>query len=770
VAEALAAFGRQTGLQLIYVSVIAETQQSKGARAGLTASEALTQLLDGTGLRFEFLNTRTVRIFPAPQVVPTAVAALPSSPHTTERRVDSRAFALEEVVVTATWREEQASRVPIDMAVWTQDAMEASGVKGMAQIGALTPGVDFGFQSTRGGDDYTHLVIRGVGNRHGSTVGIYLDDTSIPPARAATYLRSFSTTFDLDRVEVLRGPQGTLLGDHTQGGAIRFIMNQPSLTTFSGLARIEWATTAHGAMSLEVGAAAGGPLITDVLGFRVSGWYRTDGGYVDRVDPFTLATVDANSNRYGSKTVRLALMFAPDAAVRITPSLIYQSTRIRDTSTFYPTLSNPADGQFRNGSLVQQPFSDTLYLASCKLTAGLRVGDLSAVTSYFDRTATATLDWTGPPQPISYADAQMRDYALRQKVFSQEVRLTSTNPNEALSWITGVFFSSEHTRHPHRTVASGLTDFGDATVTQQSEVAGFAQIALKVTERLTGSAGLRIGRSKYDSVTEAPPIFHAAAADTWMTPRFVLSYQADERNLFYLTAAKGYGSGGVYPGIDSPGPYPPDTLWSYEIGSKNDLLNGRLHLDASIFHIHWNNGGPDYNLVGEIDPVPGTADSDGFDVAIQALVTERIRVGLGIAYTDARYTQTLKVGDAVFVRKGDAVGGSPWSVTASIERDFPLRGGVTASVRAEDVFHSHNPGPLYSENPDSPFYFPFPTDPATNVLNARVDVRWSDFDVAALVSNALDSHPTLVIDQGVAGPAALTLTPRTVGLSGTWRF
>ena len=271
VAEALSAFGRQSGLQLIYVSTIAETQQSKGARAGLLLSEALAQLLDGTGLGFEFLNARTVRIYAAPAISATPVSAAPVSRHPAESAA-FRPLALEEIIVTATRREEQVNRVPIAMTVWTQDAMEASGIKGIAEIGTLTPGVDFNYRNSSGGDFYTNLGIRGVTGMHGTTTGIFLDDSPVPPARPVTYMRSFPVTFDLDRVEVLRGPQGVLLGDHTQGGAVRFIMNQPSLSIFSSTARTEWATTAGGGLSYELGAAVGGPMITDVLGFRVSGW------------------------------------------------------------------------------------------------------------------------------------------------------------------------------------------------------------------------------------------------------------------------------------------------------------------------------------------------------------------------------------------------------------------------------------------------------------------------------------------------------------------
>src|SRR5215468_3843824 len=311
--EALDAFGHQTGLQLIYVSSVADTQQSKGARAGLAAPEALAQLLDGTGLSFEFLNARTVRIFPLPTVVPTLTASLSAAAHATERHGSSRAAGLEEVVVTGARGQESLSRVPIDMAVWTEKAMEAFHVKGMAQIGALTPGVGFAFSPGVGADMYTHLDMRGVTNRYGATVGIYVDDTPLPPARAATHLLSFPVAFDLDRVEILRGPQTVLLGDHAQSGAIRFMVNRPSLTTTTGLFRAELGATEYGAPSYEAGAAVGGPLVTDVLGFRVSGWFREDGGYVDRVDQHTLVAVDANANRYLNETVRGSLLLAPSA-------------------------------------------------------------------------------------------------------------------------------------------------------------------------------------------------------------------------------------------------------------------------------------------------------------------------------------------------------------------------------------------------------------------------------------------------------------------------
>jgi TonB dependent receptor len=519
----------------------------------------------------------------------------------------------------------------------------------------------------------------------------------------------------------------------------------------------------------------GGRAVEDVVGAIAgrepvtSGWLREDGGYVDRVDPFTLATVDANSNRDLTKIVRGALMFAPTGNVKVTPSVLYQSARVHDTSTFFTELSEPRRGVFKNADLLQQPFDDTYYLACLKIMAHWRVADLSATGSYFDRTANAMLDLS-PVPPASPAVAAAAYFGLEQQMYTGEVRLTSTDPDASLTWVAGTFASREHAHLSERDPDS----ITEATVTDQSQLMAFGQIDLKLTRRLTASIGSRVGRSRYESFNELLP-FRARASDTWMAPRFGLSWQGDEHGLFYLTVAKGYGSGGVS-GLPTapPHPYPPEGLWSYEVGSKHVLLNGRLHFDAGLFHIHWNNGQPDANSASFEGIVPGTGESNGFDLTAQTRVSEQGRLALGVAYTDARVTQTVTRPGQLFVRDGDSLGGSPWSVTASIEHDFPLRDDVAVSVRVEDVFRS-SPGPAFFDNPNSALYIPsVALDPSTNILNIRASVRWSGITLPAILSNALGSQPTYA--STFTGPppggasSALTLAPRTLSISGTWQF
>jgi outer membrane receptor protein involved in Fe transport len=762
--QALAAFGEQTGLQLFYVAAIAKTRSSKGATAGLAPTEALVALLEGTGLAFEFVNDRAVRIFPAPAPVATHSASLSATPHSAVQATVPRSVGLEEVIVSGTRGQEPLSRVPIDMVVWTEEAMEVSGVKGMTQIGALTPGVGFAFSPSIGSDIYTHVDIRGVTNRGGATVGVYMDDVPIPPARAATYALSFPVTFDLDRVEILRGPQTVLLGDHAQSGVIRFLPTQPSLTDSTGHFRAEWGVTEYGDPSYEAGAAVGGPIVTDVLGFRVSGWFRQDGGYVDRTDPVTGVTLEPNANRYVTKAVRAALTFAPTPGLQVTPSLVYQSMRIDDSSTFDSTLSDPARGIFRGPSNLPQPTEDEYYLASIKLAAHLPAADLSAFASYFNQRFSTELNG------LSLAGAN--DYfAGKQRVYSGEVRLTSPDPDASLGWVAGVFASSEHTHNPVRPALGPDDDL----VVDRSQLAAFGEVALRVTTRLTATAGVRIGHSELEAVSQVPPQFHAAASDTWSAPRFGLSWQADDNNLIYLTIAKGYGSGGVYALI--PVAYPPDTLWSYEVGSKHQLLDHRLRLEAGLFHIDWNNtlATSDLGLVSnEHDDIPGGAVSNGFDFAAHALITEHTKAALEVAHANAHVARTVMIDGQLVVRGGESLPISPWNATASLEQEISLRGSAMVSVRLEDAFRAA-PRATYETDPANFFYFLPHTDPSANTLNVRVAVKWSRFEMASFLRNALNSHPLMYglangVDNGGSSTQVFTLVPRTLGISGTWRY
>ena len=793
--EALAAFGRQTGLQVIYVSTIAEALHSKGAPAGLTVSAALTQLLDGTGLRFEFLNARTVRIFPAPTIVPTAVASSQTSP-TARQHAPAGESSLEEVTVTARRREEAQSKVPISMAVLSAEDLKNSGVTSIDDIGALVPSVQFSMSADLGAGALTFLTIRGVSDRNTSTTGLYIDDTPVPQV-AYTNFRSFPYTFDLDRIEILRGPQLQLFGEGNQGGAIRFIYNQPSLSTFTALAQSDVGVPAFGDISYGGGVAFGGPVARDALGFRVSAWGRVDGGFVDRVDPFTGAILDKNDNRTVSESFRAALLLSVTDAVRIAPSLAYSSFAQRGSQFFFTELSDVAAGKLKDGTLLQTPYDDSFYVGALKVTASLGAVDLSVVSSYFHRAENFLLDIT-TLVPASYSDAVGSQRLFQQGVFMQELRLRFADPDASFAWNIGAFYSSkrlwdtESLTGPFEQYTLPGTVATDTARSDQSRIAEFGELTVRPTTRLTLEAGLHGEHASIAAVTEAPPILRSAGADSAVLPLLRLSYQAAEHELLYLSASRGYGTGGVYALILQCSPVEPpariaeDTLWSYEAGAKSGLLDGHLQLDASVFHMLWNNSGTGYSYLNPVlcnTPYlgdAGPAASNGFDISAHALLSTRVRADVTVAYTDVHSTHTITQDGFDVVRQGEAVGSlprvvAPWNVTASVEYSIPLSGAVIGTLRAEDIFRSRNPGPFQDDDPASLNYTPGNVpDPSTNLLNLRATLRRASYDIAVFINNALDSRPTIVRlnddDPWPPSAYATTFRPRTVGLTASWRY
>src|SRR5258708_4350721 len=238
---------------------------------------------------------------------------------------------LEECVWRRARREEGISKVPISMTALSQDALDQRGIRDLTELVRFTPGVSIDTTGTN------QISIRGISSSAGAgTTGIYIDDTPIQMRELGFNPdETLPKTFDLDRVEVLRGPQGTLFGSGSEGGTIRYIMTQPSVSQESTYVRSEAAYTQHGAPSGEAGIAHGGPIIDGVLGYRASIWYRYDGGWINRVDNANNIT-ERNANHTGTTAARFALLWQPNENVKVTPSVMFQNKQQHDLSTYWP--------------------------------------------------------------------------------------------------------------------------------------------------------------------------------------------------------------------------------------------------------------------------------------------------------------------------------------------------------------------------------------------------------------------------------------------------
>jgi outer membrane receptor protein involved in Fe transport len=298
--------------------------------------------------------------------------------------------SLQEVTVTATRHAESLSKVPLSVTALTQEALDDRGIKDFAEIARFTPGVNFDNSGTN------NISIRGISGTGGAgTTGIYLDDTPIQMrALAFNPDEALPKSFDIDRVEVLRGPQGTLFGAGSEGGTVRYITTQPSLTKTTSYGRFETAYTEYGTPSYEAGAAIGGPLVTGTLGGRFAFDFRDDGGWINRIDPTTLATVQKNANYVKTWLLRGALLWAPSENWSITPGIYYQNQNRNDINNYWPIYSNPSSGSFLNADPTQHQVPDKFYLASLRIDGTLGGAELISNTAYYHRQEQTGYDGT----------------------------------------------------------------------------------------------------------------------------------------------------------------------------------------------------------------------------------------------------------------------------------------------------------------------------------------------------------------------------------------
>jgi iron complex outermembrane recepter protein len=464
------------------------------------------------------------------------------------------AGALSEIVVTATRREESISRVPISITAINQDAIDQKGIKDFSDIVRFTPGVAFDSSQTN------QISIRGISSSGGSgTTGIYIDDTPIQVRNLG--FNSDDTLvklFDLDRVEVLRGPQGTLFGAGSEGGTVRYITVQPSLTETTVYAKGETSYTEGGAPSYESGLAVGTPVVDGVFGIRFSAWYRRDGGWIDRIDPTTLQLVDANANRDGTAALRLAGLWQPNDAVRVTPSILYQNSQRNDVTIYWPEYSNPGANSYVSADPTARPEPDVFYLPALNVQADLGPTRLISTTSYFHRDEISGYD--GTLYNLGYYQSQLPAYGNAagmaafplldgsgvhlppgltdyrspasvtntQRNLTQEFRLQSTDPAARLSWTVGAFYSldrqfsleeihdpmadqlfnqlfgypiAEFFGTPLNPNGTSVLPMGDSYFNQllsfDRQIAGFGEANFKVTDTLKLTAGVRVSKDSY---------------------------------------------------------------------------------------------------------------------------------------------------------------------------------------------------------------------------------------------------------------------------------
>ena len=577
-------------------------------------------------------------------------------------------------MVTAQKRKEQLQKVPISISVLRGDDLDRSTAEGLTEALNRVPGVTTTISAQGGG---TQLAVRGVTAAGplffgSSPIAYYLD--SVPFGLVRSAIVPDSNAYDLERVEVLRGPQGTLYGASALNGVVRVLTHDADLNEFEFKARTSASGTDGGGGNYRGDMAVNVPIVAGKLAARAVVGYQNLSGWIDKPN-------DKDANHAELRNFRLKINAQPTDKLSIGLS----AWRSQDDYGMYPGSN---DGR-TNPNLLQEPIS-TVYDAY-----GLNIGyelpgfSVTSMTSYLDY------------DNRSYADLTQIGLNIRQfngeeaKVFSQEVVLHSTHDGP-WRWTAGGLYRREKSpADPSYYYTLGNTSvlfapFGPpyAQRTISKSFAGYGELTrLFFDGQLELTGGLR---NFDDEVTNAEgPLGEATLSSTTrnfhaLTPRAVLTWHPSDQLTTYASYGKGFRSGfsqvlHVRAATDLP-PVKPDTLKNYELGAKGSLWGGRVNFDTALYDIKWH--GVQQSLVVVVDQIPyagelnaGDASGIGFDFGLTTKPVERLELGINFNWNDLTFDTPVYSNGVLLFGKGDRLNSSPeYTIGGSVAYAFPLGG------------------------------------------------------------------------------------------------
>jgi len=616
-----------------------------------------------------------------------------------------------EIVVTAQKRTERLLDVPQSISVVSSAALERQQVRSIADYASLVPGLNIQ-QATPG---QTRVVLRGINTGGASpTVAIYVDDT---PFGASTGQSNGATAagdidaFDIERIEVLRGPQGTLYGANSLGGVVKYITAAPKLDRLEGKVQGGVEATDGGNMGWSVNGMVNLP-VSDMIAVRASGFYRRTGGFIDRLG---LTRKDANDvDNYGG---RGSILLQPSDTLTVRLSAIVQNLRGDSRASFDanpvtlapqttdPTTGAPVRGLTRTELYPEKTSTDyRLYNGTLDWDAGFAT--LTSVTSYgtlaTDDESDATYQLPGVGDAIFGTGPNTRGILFpsqtKNKKFTQELRLASPD-NDTVEWLVGAYFTHEKGKIyqqyiPFDMATGAVVDptlvlpvgpgganvsFPDFLIAQldstYKEYAGFGSVTWHVGDRFDLTGGVRYSHNK-QSTTQildgsflpiagapvGPDINRGKSSENVFTWSFSPRFEFSDHASVYARVAKGYRPGGpnvVPPGsaADFPRQFDADTLISYETGVRAETADRSLMLDASIYYLDWRNIQTPVVYQTSIGPVNGDGNGDkasskGAEVAVTMRPTRGFEIVTSVAYNDTKLKADLP---GTFIGNGDLV-------------------------------------------------------------------------------------------------------------------
>ena len=729
-----------------------------------------------------------------------------------------------EVVVTAQKRAERIQDIPISVSAISAQDMDRAGAGDFHDLLLSIPGVSFS-SSEPGQSRYS---IRGISTGASSpTVGIYLNDISLITVGTSFSGAADPALIDLERVEVLKGPQGTLYGGSAMGGAIKYITREPSLDKFGVTAEGGVASVAHGGVSYNAESFLNLPLISNQLAIRLGGSYRYDAGYVDNVpggqvevwshsatpegqpfqpttfaSPSTFKSDDWNSRR--TVTGRVSLKWMPIDSLTVLPIATLQRMNKANPDDYFTNLP-----EFQSSVRFNQPSHDDLDVISLNINQQWDAVTLTALSGWVNREVQWDRDYSlfiaGLVPPLLNNNSyNVSDTSSR--TFTQEVRLASSDPHARFKWTVGLYYAHQRDELFQSVDTLGAGDFfGSGTdrtyvgdqLTHTIQKAAFADATYSVLSNVDVSVGLRWFdiNQKVDGIFDG--VFNGGfssvdgkkSTDVGVTPKYSVSYRAMDNMLLYGSATKGFRQGGPNRfntdsplcepdfqrlGITrAPASFEPDSLWTYELGSKNEVGPKHTLIDAAIYYTDWKKIQQQVNLnscgfqfVGNV----GAAEIKGAELSVESPIVAGLTLGGNVSYIDSRITESAP---GVSATVGQQVLDTPkWSASAHGDYRFLNRADWSGTFRVDYQFHGSNLRAFESEQtisfPDGTFgAIPDATQiqAAYHVVNAGFNFTNNNMEYRLYLNNLTDAAPYLDFTRSSGVSSATTIRPRTIGFN-----
>ncbi|MEQ8559159.1 MAG: TonB-dependent receptor [Henriciella sp.] len=665
-------------------------------------------------------------------LAPAAMAQDPAA-DTAERQEDTARLGT--VVITAQKREQSLQDVGISVTAYSGEQLDDANLSDSNDLARLVPGLNIGLPT--GAGNQPAIFLRGIGLNDFATnnlgpIGVYVDDLFISSPGAQVM-----QVFDLERVEVLKGPQGTLYGRNTTGGAIKFITARPTETLETGLTAqfAEFGTTKlEGYLSGPLSKAIRGRVAfqkNDSDGYINNAFDGSDAAGTDNLSFRALADVDFASDisgefglygsvvdqpgpRYRSQGVLSPLdATTPCGTGAILANECVNAVGFRNPDGFYTVDQNtPASLEADN------------FAAQAKLIWNIGEVSITSITGYQSLDKTFLEDSDSSPANILTVQ-----YGVESEDISQEIQIAGGS--DRLNWILGGFYSSSSLDQDQRLdlykefrpliesvdpqaypggfdpdgAAIGVPALDYRTVNKQDTTiyAAFGQLDYQFAEKWRGTVGLRHTTEDRDFTQEASlveaglgvfPLFEFAdqQTDEEISWKLGLDYLPYENGLIYASVANGFKGGGYNGGFlfdaSEQKPYDPETVTAYELGLKTDLADGIARLNAAVFYNDYSDmqiftvvsgGGP---VAFQVLDNAANAVTQGAEVEVTALPARGLNVSLGLAYLDTELKDYRS--DSGLDLSGNSLVQAPeWSANGMLRYERPVSANLLSSVQID---------------------------------------------------------------------------------------